>query len=97
MIQQRGVYRKLCNANDTVMLKKMYGRVRRLRVRLKQGGNITIDHKIKLLLRYGWRPGDELFTKKEVVAILDLCIRMNKEARSMGGAFCFEQAIKKLR
>lgn len=92
LLAQRGVYRKLCHGNNPVRLRRMYNLVNSMRKRVKDKKQVTIDLKIKWLLKSGWRPGVvDLYTKSEVVTLLDRAAKMNKQARGMGGAFLLEQ------
>jgi hypothetical protein len=95
MLAVRGVYKKLCRSNDPVKLRRMYYHVKSVRSAMKIGKVVTYDFKKKWLLLSGWRPGSEqLFTRADVVDILSIAIKMNKQSRAMGGAFVLEQVLK---
>lgn len=95
LLSIKGVYRRLCTSNDPKALKRMYNLVNSTRNTLRKGGMITTELKIKWLMRAGWRPGvEKLYTKREVVAMLDATCRLNKEARAMGGAYVLEHLTR---
>jgi len=92
LISQRGVYKVICRSNDPVKLKRMYSLVNSIRQKVKKGEAVTIDFKIKWLILSGWRPGNEVVhTKTEVIYLIGKAIKLNKQARSMGPQFVYEQ------
>jgi hypothetical protein len=92
LLAQRGVYRKLCHGNNPDRLRRMYYLVNTVRKKLRDKKQVTIDLKLRWLIKSGWRPCvADLYTTSEVVALIDRAIKMNKQARAMGGAFVLEQ------
>lgn len=66
------------------------------RGRVKKGRGVSIEFKINWLLKSGWRPGIEtMYTKSEVIDLVEKAVKLNKQTRSMGGAFIIEHLNKK--
>lgn len=92
LMRIRGVYKLLYTGSDPIKRKRMYSLVNTTRERLRKGKMVTIDLKIRWLLKSDWRPGTKrVYTKDEVLKILTKAVRLNKQMKSMPAEFILEQ------
>ncbi|MGN7786801.1 hypothetical protein ACTJIJ_19870 [Niabella sp. 22666] len=82
LIFQRGIYKELrLTAAD----------VKAMRRSVRRGTGITIDKKLRVLQRSGWRQDAVVFTQADMVAFGKFVIESGASAKELGAAYLFEK------
>jgi len=82
MINERGVHRKL-RVEDNY--------VQQLRYKLKNGIGVSMDTKLKLLQKSGWRQDDKTYNRKDLVSLLNFYKRTSQAAKDQGPEYVIEK------
>lgn len=86
LISRRAIHRQLGISS---------GAIRMQRRRLATGGNISLDTKLKLLQRSGWRQEELAYTQKDLVAAVRFSLNSGKDAREFGPEYLVEKYLRK--
>lgn len=82
LISKRAVHRDIkTNSNS----------IRSLRYKLKYGGRISLEHKIKLLQLSGWHQPADTFTKQDMFLFAKFWYRSSQATRDMGVEYALEK------
>ncbi len=69
--------------------------VAQLRHRLQNNLPISMEKKIELLRKAGWRPDDQLYSQKDLVAAVTFALRSGESAKSKGAEYLVEKFLSK--
>lgn len=82
LINIRGIHHKLQVKNNYV---------HQLRFKLKKGIHVSLDVKLRLLQKSGWRQDDKIYNRKDLVSIINFWKRSGKAARAMGTEYVIDK------
>lgn len=82
LIEKRGIYKSLGQTEVSI---------RQLRHRLRQGKTISLDLKLALLHKSGWRPENKPYSRKDLVKLLTFYKRTSQAARDEGPEYIIEK------
>lgn len=82
LIFQRGIYKDLrLTAAD----------VKAMRRSVRRGSGLSLDKKLRVLQRSGWRQDAVAFTQADIVAFGKFIIESGASAKELGAAYLFEK------
>lgn len=67
--------------------------VAQLRHKLRTGIPVSLEKKMELLQKSGWRQGDQQYTQKDMVAAVNYALKSSKAAREMGAEYLVEKFL----
>lgn len=65
--------------------------VQQLRYKLRRGINIRMDTKLRLLQRGGWRQDDKIYSRKDLVNLLNFWKTTSQAARELGPEYVIDK------
>lgn len=86
LISKRGIHHKLGVTSAAI---------RSLRFKLATGAGISMDAKLQLLQKSGWRQDDFSFTQKDLVAAVRFALQASLSAKMQGPEYLVEKYLTK--
>lgn len=86
LLKEKSVYKKLGETDNYI---------KQLRYKLKNGIGVSMELKLRLLQKSGWRQPDETFSRADLVSLLKFNNRASQATRDLGPEYVIEKWEKK--
>lgn len=86
MIAERGVHKKIGISNSNVTT---------LRWKLANGIAVSLERKLELLQRSGWRQDERGYSRKDLVDAVKCALRAGARAKEWGAEYVVEKFLNK--